>query len=69
VGNALMGAAVLVIGDAGRTEALVQTMRLWTLVLVIDGVISLSYTLSPRKPKTEDAADASPRETETAKRG
>ncbi len=66
VGNALMGTAVLVIGDAGRTEALVQTMRLWTLVLVIDGVISLGYTLSPRKPK---GSKADRRGLETAKRG
>ena len=51
VGCALMGAAVLVIGDAERTSALTQTIELWTVVLVIDGAISVSYSFAPRKEK------------------
>ena len=31
-----------------RTEALTQVIRLWTLVLGVDGIISLSYTVRPR---------------------
>lgn len=51
VGCGLLGAAILLIGDASRTEALFNTARVWTLVLVIDAVISLSYTFSPRRAK------------------
>ena len=46
IGCGLLGAAILLIGDASRTEALFNTARLWTLVLAIDGAISLSYTFS-----------------------
>jgi len=45
----LMLLAWLIVGDADRAERLLQTAQLWTLVLVIDGVISWSYTLSPRR--------------------
>lgn len=48
VGVTLLGLAVIVIGDPGRTEALTQVIRLWTLVLGVDAVISLSYTVRPR---------------------
>ncbi|KNX37247.1 hypothetical protein [Luteipulveratus halotolerans] len=58
VGCALMGAAVLVIGDAGRTSALTQTTQIWTLVLVIDGAISVSYSFSPRKPRSSSSLRA-----------
>ena len=51
VGCALIGLAVVLVGDPSRTEALAGVAGVWTIVLVIDGVISLSYTLSPRKPK------------------
>ena len=49
VGTALMLLAWLVVGDPDRTEQLLQTAALWTLVLVIDGIVSLSYTVSPRR--------------------
>ena len=48
VGVALLGLAVVVIGDPARTEALTQVIRLWTLVVGVDAVISLSYTVRPR---------------------
>lgn len=48
VGAGLLGLAVLVIGDPSRTEALTQTLRLWALVVAVDAVISLSYTVRPR---------------------
>jgi hypothetical protein len=51
VGVGLMGLAVLVVGDVARTQALLDTMRLWSVVLVVDGAISLSYTVSPRRPR------------------
>jgi hypothetical protein len=48
VGVTLLGLAVVVIGDPARTEALTQVIRLWTLVLGVDAVFSLSYTVRPR---------------------
>ncbi|NNG41170.1 hypothetical protein HJ588_18070 [Flexivirga sp. ID2601S] len=48
VGCALLGLAIVAIGDANRTEVLLNTARLWTLVLVIDGIISWSYTVRPK---------------------
>lgn len=48
VGASLLGVGILVIGDAARTEALLGTLRLWSLVVAVDGVISLSYSARPR---------------------
>lgn len=48
VGAALLGLAVVVIRDSVRTEALLNTLQLWTLVLAIDAVISFSYTFFPK---------------------
>ena len=49
IGSTLMLLAWLVVGDPERSERLIQTAQLWTLVLVIDAVISFSYTFSPRR--------------------
>jgi hypothetical protein len=51
VGGGLLLAGVAVVGDAERTEALLQTARVWTLVLAIDFLVSYSYTLFPRAPR------------------
>ncbi len=48
VGVGLLGIAVLVIGDPARTAVLVDVIGLWTLVLGVDAVFSLSYTVRPR---------------------
>ena len=48
VGASLLLAGVAVVGDAARTEALLQTAGVWTLVLAIDFLVSFSYTLHPR---------------------
>ncbi|WP_030529497.1 hypothetical protein [Phycicoccus jejuensis] len=48
VGASLLGVGILVIGDAARTEALLGTLRLWSLVVAVDGVVSLSYSVRPR---------------------
>jgi hypothetical protein len=53
VGCGLLALAVVTVGDADRTAALSQTMQLWTLVLAIDAVISLSYTVRPRPVPAE----------------
>lgn len=49
VGSALLGLAIVAIHDASRTEALLNTLQLWTFILAIDAVISFSYTLFPKK--------------------
>ena len=49
-GTALLGLGVLVVGDLERTEALLNVAALWTLILVIDFLISFSYALWPRQP-------------------
>jgi hypothetical protein len=49
VGSALLGLAIVAIHDTSRTEALLNTLQLWTLVLTIDAVVSFSYTLFPKK--------------------
>ncbi len=53
VGTGLLALAVVTVGDADRTAALTQTMRLWSLVLAVDAVISLSYTVRPRPVPAE----------------
>jgi len=49
IGCALLLLAWLLVGDADRGERLLQTAQLWSLVLVIDGIVSWSYTFSPRR--------------------
>ncbi|MBW5448867.1 hypothetical protein GE107_22770 [Cohnella sp. CFH 77786] len=51
IGCALLYGIILWIGDANRTASLLQAVRLWSLVLGIDFLISFSYTLWPRKEK------------------
>lgn len=55
VGVGLMGLAVVVVGDSERTSALVDMMRLWSLLLAADAAISLSYSLWPRKAPAPQA--------------
>ncbi len=57
VGAGLLGVGVLVVGDPARTEALTQVIRVWTLVLGVDAVISLSYTVRPRGSPAVRSAD------------
>lgn len=48
VGTGLLGAGVLLVGDADRTWPLLNVAALWTLILAIDFLISFSYALWPR---------------------
>ncbi|GAA3338198.1 hypothetical protein GCM10020358_17400 [Amorphoplanes nipponensis] len=45
---AVLAVLTLAVGDPGRTAALWSVLGPWTLVLVIDFVVSFSYTVSPR---------------------
>ncbi|WP_407268522.1 hypothetical protein [Radiobacillus sp. PE A8.2] len=49
IGGAILVAIVLYIDDASQTEVLLRTLQTWTVILVIDCIISFSYTLFPRK--------------------
>lgn len=44
----ILGVFAVLIGDPDRTAALWNVLRLWSIVLLIDGVVSLSYSL--RRP-------------------
>ncbi|MBM6405677.1 hypothetical protein JQN72_15655 [Phycicoccus sp. CSK15P-2] len=48
VGAALLGVAVLMAGDPNRSGPFLHTLGLWSVVLVIDAAVSLSYTVRPR---------------------
>ncbi|GAB3671883.1 hypothetical protein GCM10027589_41180 [Actinocorallia lasiicapitis] len=51
VGCGLLALAVWYVGDAERTAALRGIIGMWTLVLVVDGAISASYALAPKRAK------------------
>ncbi|PLR91972.1 2TM domain-containing protein [Bacillus sp. T33-2] len=51
IGNALLMAIIMFVGDAGRTEELLKVMKLWLFVLAIDFIISFSYTIFPKQKK------------------
>ncbi len=51
IGGALLGAMILWLENTEQTESLLRTLQLWGLVLVIDGVISMSYTVFPARSK------------------
>jgi hypothetical protein len=49
----VLAAFTALVGDAARTLPLWAPMAPWAIALVVDFVISFSYTVAPRKPKTE----------------
>lgn len=51
IGGVLIGAIILYIDNAQQTEAIFHLLQLWSVVLVIDLVISFSYTIFPKKGK------------------
>jgi hypothetical protein len=51
IGVVLLLAVVYWISDPNRTEALTNVLRIWSIVLGIDFLISFSYTLFPKKEK------------------
>jgi len=52
IGAGLIGILYFTINDIKRTEALVQVLRVWTFVLVIDLIICITDFIFPKKPKT-----------------
>jgi hypothetical protein len=55
IGLALLFAMILFIGNSGQTESLQGLIKIWTLVLAIDFAISFSYTVWPRKNKSNSS--------------
>ncbi|WP_027091895.1 hypothetical protein [Cohnella thermotolerans] len=53
IGCALLYATILIVNVEERTESLDRVIRLWSLVLGIDFLISFSYTLWPKRAKDE----------------
>ncbi|MGN6710328.1 hypothetical protein [Anaerocolumna jejuensis] len=51
IGSLLLYGMVLFVNDSDKTANLVQTIRFWGMILLIDFFISFSYTLWPRKQK------------------
>ncbi|WP_217594184.1 hypothetical protein [Cohnella sp. GbtcB17] len=53
IGCLCLAGMIYLVDDANSTDQLVQIIRLWSVVLGIDFLISFSYTLSPKKEKRE----------------
>lgn len=51
IGGGILIGIVLFIHNHSQTEALLHTFQLWSLILVIDFIISFSYTVFPKKQK------------------
>ncbi len=54
----LLGLAILLVGDAGRTEALAAWIGRLTIALAIWAVWPVSHTLWPSRPKAGASSDA-----------
>lgn len=54
LGTGLLWIVILLVNNAARTEALSGTIKLWSLVVVIDLVISITYFIWPREAKYKE---------------
>jgi len=50
IASAIVGILVLLVGDAERTEGLLAGFRIVGIVLVVDFLWAVSYTIWPKKP-------------------
>lgn len=51
IGAGLLVGMIYFINDPSRTEALSGILKLWTIVLGIDAIITISYFIWPKKAK------------------
>ncbi|GAB2852174.1 hypothetical protein GCM10022221_59450 [Actinocorallia aurea] len=58
VGCGLLLGAVQFVGDASRTGSLLHIATVWTVVLAVDALVSLSYTFSPRPEREKEPRQA-----------
>lgn len=56
IGAGLLFGTIWFIDDTSRTEALWNVLRIWTLVLGVDLLITISYFIWPRKTRNNNAA-------------
>lgn len=49
IGAGILAGVIFLINDPSRTEALLRVLQIWTFVLGIDFIISVSYFIWPRK--------------------
>ncbi|REJ09878.1 hypothetical protein [Halobacillus trueperi] len=49
IGAIFLVSLLFLIGDPSRTEALINALRLWTLVLSVDLLIAISHFIWPKK--------------------
>ncbi|WP_223702563.1 hypothetical protein [Sutcliffiella deserti] len=49
IGAGLLAVVIYLINDPSRTEALFNVLRIWTIALGVDLVITISYFIWPRK--------------------
>ncbi len=49
IGAGILAGVIFLINDPSRTEALLRVLQIWTFVLGIDFIISISYFVWPRK--------------------
>lgn len=49
IGGGILMGIILYIDDYSQTEQLMRTIQIWSIILVIDFIVSFSYTLFPRK--------------------
>ncbi|MFH0242351.1 hypothetical protein ACGRHY_07885 [Streptomyces sp. HK10] len=69
VALALLQGAVRYVGDAGRSESLVQWQARMLLVIGISVVVAAGYTIWPKKPKAPRSEPRDPAGTRPAARG
>lgn len=50
ISGGIVVAIILYINDTSQTQALLNIMQFWSMFLVLDFLISFSYTLFPKKP-------------------
>lgn len=55
LGGGYLALLIHLIGDIGRSLALLRVLGFWTISVVIDLVISVSYFIWPRRPESEAA--------------
>jgi hypothetical protein len=53
IGAGLLAGMIYLIDDSARTEVINGVLRIWTLVLGIDALITVSYFIWPKKAKTD----------------
>ncbi|WP_397538504.1 hypothetical protein [Rummeliibacillus pycnus] len=51
IGAGLLGGMIFLVNDSSRTEALFGVLKIWTLVLGVDLVFTISYFIWPKKEK------------------